>query len=106
MTMAKQLSFNEEYHHDDDETGISIPIILSYGAESQRVWAKVDPGAAVCLFSHEQGLQLGVPIEQGIPITLRGISGTIDAFGHELVIQTGEDAAAMPDAITMKQISG
>lgn len=90
MTMTKQLSFDEEYRYDDDETGISIPIILSFGAKSLRVWAKVDPGAAVCLFSNEEGLQLGVPIEQGIPITLSGISGTVDAFGHELVIQTGE----------------
>lgn len=86
---TRQLSFTEEYHYDDDETGISIPVILSYGDKSLRAWAKVDTGAEVCLFSREQGLKLGVPIEQGAPITLSGVSGTVDAFGHELAIQTG-----------------
>ena len=73
-----------------DEPGISIPVILSYGAATERAWAIVDPGAAVCHFSHELGLQLGVPITQGDPITLSGISGTLDAYGHEVVLQTGE----------------
>jgi len=88
----KQITFDQEHRYPDDEEGISISIKLTYGDESFRVDAKVDPGAAVCLFSHEVGLKLGVPIEQGIPIKLGGLTGSLDAFGHELTLQTGNIA--------------
>jgi hypothetical protein len=88
----KQLTFEQEHRYPDDEEGISISIKLTYGDETLRVDAKVDPGAAVCLFSHEIGLKLGVPIEQGIPIKLGGLTSSLDAFGHEVTLQTGEIA--------------
>jgi hypothetical protein len=87
-----QLTFEQEHRYPDDEEGISISIKLTYGDETLRVDAKVDPGAAVCLFSHEIGLKLGVPIEQGIPIKLGGLTSSLDAFGHEVTLQTGEIA--------------
>jgi hypothetical protein len=85
----KQLTFDEEYHYRDDEDGITMPTKLTYGGRTIGVTAKVDPGAAVCLFRHEEGLLLGIPIEQGIPIQLGGITGSLDAFGHEVTLQTG-----------------
>ncbi len=88
--MATQLSFTEEFHYADDLSGISIPVVLSYGEKSRRVQAKVDTGGEVCLFSREDGMLLGVPIEQGLPITLSSLGGNVDAFGHEVVIQTGK----------------
>lgn len=87
--MAIQLNFTEELRYADDLAGISIPVVLSYGEKSRRVQAKVDTGGEVCLFSREDGTILGVPIEQGIPITLSSLGGNIEAFGHEVVIQTG-----------------
>jgi hypothetical protein len=87
-----QLTFEQEHRYPDDEEGISISIKLTYGDKTLRVDAKVDPGAAVCLFSHEVGLKLGVPIEQGIPKRLGGLAGWLDAFGHEVTLQTGEIA--------------
>jgi hypothetical protein len=88
----KQLTFEQEHRYPDDEEGISISIKLAYGDETLRVDAKVDPGAAICLFSHEIGLKLGVPIEQGIPIKLGGLTSSLDAFGHEVTLQTGNIA--------------
>lgn len=64
--------------------------MLSYGATDILVSAKVDTGAQVCLFSYEDGLKLGIPIEQGIFAGLYSLGGTIEAFGHEVTIQTGE----------------
>lgn len=87
--MATQLSFTEEFHYADDLSGISIPVVLSYGEKSRRVQAKVDTGGDVCLFSREDGTILGVPIEQGIPITLSSLGGNVEAFGHEVILQTG-----------------
>ncbi len=88
----KQLTFAEEYHYKDDDEGIPLQVRLTSAGHSIEVTAKVDPGAAVCLFSHEVGLKLGVPIEQGIPIELGGLTGTLDAFGHEVTLQTGNIA--------------
>lgn len=88
----KQLTFEQEYHYQDDEEGIPIEVSLGYGEHEVEVWAKVDPGAAVCLFSHEVGLKLGIPIEQGIPIRLGGLTGSLEAFGHEVTLQTGNIA--------------
>jgi hypothetical protein len=87
--MTTQLSFTDEFRYADDLSGISLPVMLSYGEKSRRVWAKVDTGSEVCLFSHEDGLKLGVPIEQGLPITLSSLGGDVEAFGHEVIIQTG-----------------
>jgi len=85
----KQLTFAEELPYEDDEDGIPISVVLTYGDKTIRTDAKVDPGAAVCLFSYEDGFDLNVPIEQGIPITLGGLTGTLEAFGHEVTLQTG-----------------
>ncbi len=88
--MTQELSFSEEFHYEDDLAGITIPVVLSYGNKSRRVQAKVDTGGEVCLFSREEGMFLGVPVDQGVPKTLSSLGGNIEAFGHEVTIQTGE----------------
>ena len=87
--MTTQLDFAQELRHPDDASGITIPVLLTHGGKSLRVAAKVDTGAQVCLFAHEVGLRLGLPVEQGTPIVLSIISGSVDAFGHDVVLQTG-----------------
>ncbi len=84
-----QLSFDEEYRYKDDEEGIPISVILTYSGNAVRTDAKVDTGSAICLFSHEDGLDLGVPIEKGVQIILGGLTGSLEAFGHEVTLQTG-----------------
>jgi hypothetical protein len=88
--MPFQLTFDQEIRYKDDPTGISLPTFLSYGGKTICVSAKVDPGAAVCLFKREHGEELIVPVEQGIPQTLDSIGGPLDAFGHEVILQTGD----------------
>lgn len=85
-----QLTFDEEFRYEDDEHGIPLSVTLTYGDQTVRADAKVDPGAIVCLFRHEVGVALGVPIEQGIPIRLGGMAGSLEAFGHEVTLQTGQ----------------
>jgi hypothetical protein len=89
LNTMTQLTFDEEYRYKDDEEGIPISVILTYDAKTIRTDAKVDPGSAVRLFSHEDGLDLGIPIEQGDPIKLGGLTGSLEAFGHEVTLQTG-----------------
>ena len=85
-----QLTFSQHYRYKDDIEGITIPVTLRYDGEPLRVWAKVDPGASVCLFRREHGEELGIPIEQGELITLDTLNGSLQAFGHEVVLQTGD----------------
>src|SRR5215475_8804123 len=88
--MQVQLSFTGEFHYLDDSSGITIPVRLSRGENSLAVWAKVDTGGEVCLFSNEIGSRLGLQVERGIPTTLDSLGCPVEAFGHEVVIQTGD----------------
>ena len=87
-----QLNFAEEWHYEDDDDGIPIEVSLTYAGTTIEVQAKVDPGAAVCLFTREDGMDLGIPIEQCIPKRLGGLTASLDAFGHEVTLQTGDIA--------------
>jgi hypothetical protein len=88
----KQLTFSQEHRYADDVQGIPLEVKLFSAGQAAEVWAKVDPGAEVCLFSRETGEALGLPIEQGIPIILSGLTGSLEAFGHEITLQTGDIA--------------
>ena len=88
----KQLNFHQEHRYKDEEDGIPLEVTLIYRGAVIDVTAKVDPGASVCLFSHETGLDLGIPIEQGEPIRLGTLGSSLEAFGHEVTLQTGDIA--------------
>ncbi len=88
--MKTTLTFAATLPYPDSVAGIVIPVRLSYQGVTNKFPAKVDPGAEVCLFKHEVGRKLGIPIEQGLPITLSTLTGLLDAFGHEVTLQTGE----------------
>lgn len=90
--MATQLTFAEEFRYDDDPVGITVPVTIHHGEKSLRFHAKVDTGAEVCLFRHEHAVALGLLIEQGLPIVLSGLGGSVEAFGHEIVLQTDDIA--------------
>ena len=87
--MSTQLTFAEAFLYPDDPSGITMPVVLLYGGKAIRISAKVDTGAAVCLFSHEDGLKLGLPVTQGMPIVLSSLGGPLEALGHEVTLQTG-----------------
>jgi hypothetical protein len=87
-----QLTFTQEINYPDDLEGITLPATLSYGGKTLTANAKVDTGAGVCLFKREHAEELGIPVEQGIPTSLGGLGFTMEAFGHEVFLQTGEFA--------------
>lgn len=88
--MSIQLSFNEELKYDDNPAGITIFVSLGYAGKNLRVEAKVDPGAEVCLFTHDVARRLGIAVESGIPIALSTLTDPLEAFGHEVTLQTCE----------------
>ena len=90
--MTTHITFAEEFRYDDAPVGITIPVAIHHGERSLRFHAKVDTGAQVCLFRNEHAIALGLQLEEGLPITLSGLGGSIEAFGHEIVLQTGDIA--------------
>jgi hypothetical protein len=90
--MEIQLTFSDEYHYREHPDGITLFVTLKYGEREIGTVAKVDTGAEVCIFSREEGVDLGLPLEQGLPLRLNSLGGSFDAYGHEITIQTGEMA--------------
>jgi hypothetical protein len=90
--MGIQLTFSDEYHYREHPDGITLFVTLKYGGREIGTVAKVDTGAEVCIFSREEGVDLGLQIEQGLPLRLNSLGGSFEAYGHEITIQTGEMA--------------
>lgn len=88
--MAKELSFNHEFPYREHPDGITLYVTLTYGDRSIETVAKVDTGAEYCIFANDEGMELGIPIEQGIPRRFSSLGGVVEAFGHEVTLQTGE----------------
>lgn len=82
------LAFDYAYRYPDDRDGILIPVSLRSGQAFHKTSAAIDPGAGVCLFSREVGDTLGLDIEQGLYTRLGTLTGGLDAFGHEVELQT------------------
>lgn len=79
------LSFRAEYTYGDSDRGIEIPVMLT--ADSHRsvlLLAKVDTGAADCIFQRDYGEQLGIAVESGTHKTYSTVTGSFDAYGHRL----------------------
>lgn len=74
--------------YPDKDGGILLYMALSHAGFRASAEAVVDSGGAVCLFSRELGLALGLDIEAGIPKRLSSLGGPIDCFGHEVTIET------------------
>ena len=90
LDQPAQLAFALAFRYSDEASGITIPITLRYEGYGLETKAIVDPGANVCLFKREFGEELGILIERGIHVTLNSLGGPIQAFGHEVVLQTGD----------------
>lgn len=86
--MPTAITFAEIWHYPDDSAGITIPTLLGYGNRIVTATAKIDTGAEFCLFDRDYGERLGLPIEEGILLSLETLTGALEAFGHEVTIQT------------------
>ncbi|MGH9840659.1 MAG: aspartyl protease family protein [Blastocatellia bacterium] len=86
--MIWQINFTERYHYQTTQSGIGIPVTISREDRVATFMAKVDTGARYCLFKREHGELLGIDIEKGEPITLDTLGGPLDAFLHEVTLQT------------------
>lgn len=82
--MAREIYFEIEFDYNTLETGIVLPAELKFGEETSDVRAKLDTGAAVCIFERKHGERLGLEIESGTPLRMITATGEFDTFGHTI----------------------
>jgi|NGEPerStandDraft_6_1074524.scaffolds.fasta_scaffold49493_1 predicted aspartyl protease len=86
--MPVSLAFDAAHHYADALDGIEVPITLCIGRQSVDLLAKLDTGAAHCIFERKYAEMLGVDVDSGRLQHFRTVAGSFAAYQHELTIQT------------------
>jgi hypothetical protein len=82
------IDFDSRYGYQENASGILIPVALTWGGRSVELKARLDIGAADCLFDVHYAEVLGIDVTSGVERTYRTVAGSFRAFGHELTIST------------------
>lgn len=82
--MSYSLDFPIKHSYPDRESGISVPVFISYGGKSEKISAKFDPGSEFCVFTQEVALLLDIPLEAGLKETFDTSGGLVNTYGHEI----------------------
>lgn len=90
MTTEFQLSFPIRRRFQATDIGIVIPCSLERNGIIVDLDAKVDPGAEYCLFKREVAESLQIEVEDGFPVPLSTLAGTLTGFAHTVVLKTFE----------------
>ena len=86
--MPISLQFDVTYFYGGSSAGIEIPVLLTANRQSIELLAKVDTGAAHCIFERRYAEMLGITVESGRLQRFRTVAGSFDAHAHELLLQT------------------
>lgn len=86
--MPISLDFHAAHHYTEAFDGIEVPITLSTGRQSVDLLAKLDTGAAHCIFERKYAEMLGVDVDSGRLQRFRTVAGSFAAYQHEITIQT------------------
>ena len=86
--MPVSLAFDAAHHYTGALDGIEVPIALSTGRQSVELLARLDTGAAHCIFERKYAEMLGVDVDSGRLQRFRTVAGSFAAYEHEATIQT------------------
>jgi hypothetical protein len=86
--MSVSLDFAISHHYTEAKDGINVPIALSVGRQSVELLAKLDTGAAHCIFERKYAEILGLDVESGRLQRFRTVAGSFGAYEHEVTVQT------------------
>jgi hypothetical protein len=86
--MPVALDFDTCHHYAEAADGINVPITLCIGRQSVELLAKLDTGAAHCIFERRYAEILELDVETGRPQRFRTVAGSFATYGHEVTIQT------------------
>jgi hypothetical protein len=86
--MPISLAFDAAHHYTPALDGIEVPITLCNGRQSVELLAKLDTGAAHCIFERKYAEMLGMDVDSGRLQRFRTVAGSFAAYQHEITIQT------------------
>ena len=86
--MPVSLEFDDTHQYTEATDGINVPITLCYREPSVDLLAKLDTGAAHCIFERKYAEILGLEVESGRLQRFRTVAGSFAAYQHEITIQT------------------
>jgi hypothetical protein len=87
MDRLSSLEFEADFGYEETAAGILVPTRLIHDGRSVELSARLDTGAADCLFDRFYADILGLPVA-GLERTYRTVTGSFQAFGHEITIET------------------
>ena len=70
--------------------------ILSNKKERKDYYALIDSGSIISFFREDIAERLGIVIENGEEITLKGVGGWIKGYKHELIIEVNRKRFSCP----------
>jgi hypothetical protein len=68
--------------------GISVPVTLHHGQDKVSFEADVDTGSTFCIFNRGHAETLGLNVESGERTRFKTVTGSFDAYGHSLTLET------------------
>jgi len=84
--LPHSLSFAVSHSYETSTRGVTVPVSLRSGADTVKLFAKVDTGAEDCLFDRGFGEALGIEVERGVLKNYATVAGEFRAYGHELTM--------------------
>jgi hypothetical protein len=88
VKMPVSLDFATSHNYAEATDGINVPITLCMARQSVELLAKLDTGAAHCIFERKYAEILGLEVESGRLQRFRTVAGSFVAYQHEVTIQT------------------
>jgi len=85
MPVSAEFSFSYRYHSSAE--GIEVPVTLGSGVQSVDLIAKLDTGAAYCIFERRYAEMLGIVPEAGRLQRFRTATGSFAAYEHEVTLE-------------------
>ncbi len=85
-----QVSYERSYYYPTTEDDITLQAELRLAQEGVEAEAKLDTGAAFCLFKRSYAEELGLVVEQGYRQRFGTLTDSFTAYGYMLVLKTLE----------------
>ena len=86
--MPVSLEFITGYDYSAANDAIGVPITVRNGRRAVDLVAKLDTGAAHCIFERRYGEMLGIEVDSGPLQRFRTVTGSFAAYQHEVAIET------------------
>ena len=84
--MSVSLEFAIAHQYPSARLGIEVPVTLRNGSQSVDLIAKLDTGAANCIFDRRYAAMLGLNVESGRFQVFRTVTGSFPAYEHEVTL--------------------